>query len=496
MSERSLASSIRSRLWGVALLAMASVCISTSVHATTSTASNPTLQLEACHVRGLPEQVECGYLTVPEDHLNASERTLDIHVVRLPAVSSGKAADPLFFLAGGPGQAATELTPFIASIFSQVRQTRDIVLVDQRGTGKSNPLQCDVMDLDALLVTEADVDLSAMMRECANAHDANFQHYHTVNAVHDFDAVRKALGYSKVNLYGGSYGTRAALVWLREKPEGVRSAILDGVAPTQVVVGPFGAFSQQAYERLLADCAEEAACAELFGDLDTTYQNLRASLRENPQLVAYRDPRSDEHIEFLLTEYRLAGTLRNALYSPRSRQLIPLAIRAATQGDYRPLLGMMNSIDADQPLYIGLLLSVLCQEDIPRADEELLARDRDNIFMGGQLTEDFISMCGGWPVQAGDPRWAEPVVSDVPSLLLSGAQDPVTPPVWAELAAETLSNSQHLVAEHGGHTIVSHTCANRLVASFLDNPNESLDGSCLERTRRLPFVRNINAAGM
>lgn len=479
---------------------LASACVvasfGTKAEEAESAERNASLTMKPCHIRGFAEQVECGYLTVPEDHLAPSDTTLDIHVVRLPAVSSGKASDPLFFLAGGPGQAATELTPFIASIFSQVRQTRDIILVDQRGTGKSNPLQCDVMDLDALLVTEDDVDLSAMMAECAATHAVNFQHYHSVNAVHDFDAVRVALGYDQVNLYGGSYGTRAALVWLREKPEGIRSAILDGVAPTQVVVGPFGTFSQQAYERLLADCAEEAACAELFGDLDATYQNLRTRLRDEPQMLHYRDPRSDEPIDLLLTEYRLAGNLRNALYSPRTRQLIPLAITAASAGDYRPILGLMNSIDADQPLYIGLLLSVLCQEDIPRADEELLARDRANTFMGGQLTADFMSMCRGWPVNPGNPAWAEPVSSDVPVLLLSGAQDPVTPPQWAEVAAETLPNSTHLVAEHGGHTIISHTCANRIAADFLNNPESELDGSCLERTRRLPFVRNINAAGM
>ncbi|RUO33534.1 alpha/beta hydrolase [Aliidiomarina sanyensis] len=454
------------------------------------------LVLEPCHVRGHAEQIECGYLTVPEDHLNPTDETLDIYVVRLPAISSGKSPDPLVFLAGGPGQAATELTAFIASIFSEVRQTRDILLIDQRGTGKSNPLQCDLQDLDLLLLSEEEIDLTAAAQTCADALDVNFQHYHTVNAIHDFDAVRRALGYQQINLYGGSYGTRAGLVWMREKPEAIRAVVLDGLAPTQVVVGPFGTFSQRAYERLVADCAADTACHERFGDVDANYQALRQALREQPPVLQYRDPRSDEIVELLLTEPRLSGTLRNALYSPRTRQLIPLVMDATARGDYRPLIGLFNSMDAENPMYLGLTLSVLCQEDMPRVDETLLTRDRENIFMGGQLTDDFMSLCAGWPVNSGDPQWAEPVYSELPVLLLSGEQDPVTPPEWAELAAETLPNSRHIVAEHGGHTIVSHTCANRLVAQFLDRPGAELDASCIDRTRLLPFVRNVNAAGM
>lgn len=462
----------------------------------TSSAQSAGLTLEPCHVRGHAEQIECGYLNVPEDHLNPTNETLDIYVVRLPAISSGKAPDPLVFLAGGPGQAATELTPFIASVFSEVRQTRDILLIDQRGTGKSNPLQCDFQDLDVLLLTESEIDLTGAARDCADALDVNFQHYHTVNAIHDFDAVRRALGYTQINLYGGSYGTRAGLVWMREKPEAIRAVVLDGLAPTQVVVGPFGTFSQRAYERLLADCAADEACQTRFGDVDAHYQALRQALREEPQVLQYRDPRSDELVELLLTEPRLSGTLRNALYSPRTRQLIPLVMDATARGDYRPLIGLFNTMDAENPMYLGLTLSVLCQEDFPRVDEDLLARDRENIFMGGQLTRDFLSLCAGWPVVPANSGWAEPVFSELPVLLLSGEQDPVTPPEWAERAAETLPNSQHIVAEHGGHTIVSHTCANRLVAQFLDRPGVKLDASCIERTRLLPFVRNVNAAGM
>lgn len=463
----------------------------------TSSSSQTALTRTACHVRGLDEQVECATLMVPENYSQPAGQQIALNIVRLPAVSSGAAADPLFFLAGGPGQAATELAGPLAQIFRDVRQTRDIVFIDQRGTGKSNPLQCEISVLSDLVLPDEDIDFAAAMAACAENFSADFSQYTTVNAIRDFDAVRVALGYATINLYGGSYGSRAALVYMREFPASIRSAVLDGVAPPQVVVGPFGTFGAQAFNRLVSDCAGEAGCSATFGDLAERYAQLRASLQEQPVLLQLSDPRSDEPRELLMTAKRFGGVLRGALYSPRTRQLLPLAITAASEGNWRPMAGLMGAFDAEMPMYIGLTTSVLCQEDLPRATPELLAADAANAFIGGDTAQDFLAMCRGWPVTPlADDSHAQPVVSAIPSLLLSGEQDPVTPPEWAELAAETLSNSQHLVAEHGGHTIMSHTCANRLIAQFLDNPNRELDGACLERTRMLPFIRNVNAAGM
>ncbi|RUO23586.1 alpha/beta hydrolase [Aliidiomarina iranensis] len=455
------------------------------------------LTLESCHLRGLSEQVECGYLEVPENHDTPNGTTIDLHIVRMPAVSSGAASDPLFFLAGGPGQAATELAPIIDRVFQDVRQRRDIILVDQRGTGKSGALQCEISALDELLVPDDQIDLRGAMARCAEKFDVDLQQYSTVNAIRDFEMVRTALGYQQINLYGGSYGTRAALVWMREAPTALRSVVLDGVAPTQVVVGPFGTYSQRAFDLMVSDCNRSEACVERFGAIDEKYYALRERLLAEPEQVVMQDPRSDETREVLMTAKRLAGILRNALYSPRSRQLIPIVVSEADAGNWRPLAGLIGAFDAESPIYTGLLVSVLCQEDMPRADAELLARDGDNRFIGSSVGDDFVEMCSGWPVAPlPDNSHAEPVVSDIPALLLSGEQDPVTPPEWAEIAAETLSNSQHLVAEFGGHTIMSHTCANRLIAQFLDEPSATIDASCLERTRMLPFLRNVNAAGM
>lgn len=455
------------------------------------------LQTEPCHIRGLDEQVECATFVVPENYNEPNGRTIALNIVRLPAVSSGAAADPLFFLAGGPGQAATELTGVVAQMFRDVRQRRDIILVDQRGTGKSNSMQCEISALDDLLVPDDQVDLAAAMAACASEFDHDFQQYNTVNAIQDFEAVRKAFGYQQVNVYGGSYGTRAALIWMREAPEALRSVVLDGVAPTQVVIGPFGTYSQRAFDLMVADCANDSGCAEQFGDIAATYYALRERLQSAPERLLMNDARSDEPRELLMTAARFAGTLRGALYSPRTRQLLPLVISEAYQGNWRPLAGLIGAFDGDSPLYIGLLASVICQEDMPRATAELLDNDANNRFIGGRTGYDFQKICAGWPVQSlPDERHAAPVQSDIRTLLLSGEQDPVTPPEWGTIAAESLANSQHLVAEFGGHTIMSHTCANRLIAQFLDNPSNAVDAACLSRTRLLPFIRNVNAAGM
>ena len=185
-----------------------------------------------------------------------------------------------------------------------------------------------------------------------------------------------------------------------------------------------------------------------------------------------------------------------ALYSPRTRQLLPYVIHQAAQGNYTPLLGLSGPVDAEPPIYLGLHLSVVCQEDIPRIVASDFQREAQATYMGAAMMESYISMCEAWPVQpTTDAAW-QPVHSDIPTLLLSGEQDPVTPPAWADLAADTLTQSTHLVAAAGRHTIATHTCANKLVAAFIANPETELDTSCLHETKVLPYLLNVNGQGL
>ncbi|MCC5855725.1 MAG: alpha/beta hydrolase [Idiomarina sp.] len=478
---------------------LAAACVVGAFFASNAQAA-ASLELEPCHVRGFAEQVECGFLTVPENYDQPNGRTIDIHVVRLRAVASTSQPDPLLFLAGGPGQAATELVAGVAQILRDARQQRDLLFIDQRGTGKSNPLQCESDDLEevfeALIVHDRDIDLTAETRKCAAQYDAEFQHYHTLNAVRDFDAVRAALGYNQVNLYGGSYGTRSGLAYMREFPERIRAAVLDGLAPPQVTVGLFGQTSEVAFSRMLSDCQAQEACAAAFPDLANDYLSLREQLRAEPQLLRQPDPRSHRQTDFLLTDTRLQQMLFAPLYTPRTRQMMPYVIHEAAQGNYAPLIGLNGTFEGRSPLYMGLMLSVLCQEDLPYVTAENEAAESQLQYMGINMLQNFQNFCAGWPVEQGQASWREPVRSDIPTLLLSGGQDPVTPAAWADLAAETLSQSTHLVAEHGGHTIIGHTCANRIASRFIDQPSAEVDGSCLEQTKVLPFLLNVNARGM
>jgi pimeloyl-ACP methyl ester carboxylesterase len=455
-------------------------------------------KLTSCYLKNISEQVLCGSLMVPENYEQPEQRKISINYAVLPAVSENKKADPLLILAGGPGQAATELAAMINRMFSDVRKQRDILLIDQRGTGKSNPLSCELSHVDELVKADDDVDLARIAGEClAQYTDEDLTQYHTVNAIRDFEAVRKHLGYPQVNLYGGSYGTRAGLVYMREAPESVRAAVLDAVAPPEVVVGPFGRHGADSFNLLLEHCAKSAACQATFPELKNTYAETLAKLEEKPVPLTVNDPLTNEPTDILITAGRFTSVMRVGLYHPVTRQLLPYAIQQTHRGNYTPLVGLIGSSMSQSEMYMGLTLSVLCSEDLPRATDELLAADGDNDFIGSRTADAFVDMCSVWPSAPRPDSWFEPVASDIPSLLLSGRLDPVTPPTWGALAAQTLPNSRHLIAPNGSHTIAGHTCANKLATQFINTLDlAALDDSCLQNQKPMPFVLNANGKGL
>ncbi|MDN7134409.1 alpha/beta hydrolase [Pseudidiomarina terrestris] len=484
----------------IAPLLLAAAVASFATHAQDAAAPVPSAQveLESCYLKDISEQLRCGTLQVPENYDAPDGRTIGINFAVLPAVRESKQDDPLLILAGGPGQAATELGSMIARIFQNVRQQRDILLIDQRGTGGSNPLSCAMSHVEELVKADDAIDLAEMAESClAKFTDVDLTQYHTVNAIRDFEAVREALGYPQVTLYGGSYGSRAGLVYMREAPQSVRAAVLDAVAPVQVVVGPFGRHGADSFEQLLARCKASQVCSETFPNLDLTYRTLMQQLEVDPVPLTVRDPLSNEPVDILVTAGRLSSVMRVGLYHPTTRQMLPYVIQRTAEGDYTPLTGLLGSTMAQSELYMGLTLSVLCSEDLPRATPELLTADGDNTFIGSRTADAFIDMCSVWPKQARPDEWFTPVESAIPTLLLSGELDPVTPPAWGELAAETLSNSRHLVAPQGAHTIVGHTCANRLASEFIkDLDLQKLDPKCLAEQRPQPFILNSNGKGL
>lgn len=465
--------------------------------------AQPETNLEDCRLDGVSVPARCGSLTVFEDRAADAGRTIDLKIVVIPAVSDSPEPDPLFFLAGGPGQAATELAGPMLPLLSEVRRARDLVFVDQRGTGGSGRMTCAFFESEvdeqqlgeSLQVESLPLD---DLRECLAEVEtvADPRRYTTPVAMDDLDDVRAALGYETINLYGGSYGTRAGLVYMRRHPERVRTAVLDGLAPVSMRLPlSINADAHRALDRLFADCADDANCREAFPDLAQTFARLIAALEASPLDIDTMHPRTGEPLKLTLTGASFAGGLRGVLYSPTLASLMPWTLARAAQGDFAPYLAqIVPLLDSGEILNLGMFFSVICAEDVSQiadGDAERLAADG---ILGRLLIDMTASACTVWPAADLPAAYFEPVRSDAPALLLSGALDPVTPPRWGEEVLAGLSNARHVVAPGAGHGVIARGCADDVVAEFIETGSHAdLDVSCLERIRRPPFL--LSAAG-
>lgn len=434
--------------------------------------AGPAAALAPCHLPRLAERVECGVVEVPEDRSKPGGRLIAIHVARIPASARPAAPDPLLVLAGGPGQAASDYAPLLSSAFREVRKRRDILLVDQRGTGRSSPLRCP---LPVEAIGRGDTAaVQASLRRCVGKLDADPRLYHTGAALADFEDVRRALGYRQVSLWGGSYGTRTALMFARRYPGSVRSMVLDSVAPPGTPVLLNARSGQAALDRLLADCAAEHACARAFPDLARA---LRAVLAM-PSIGTH----SGEAVKQLL---------RGPLYTSHHASVLPYAIHAAAAGRPQALLSLYDAT-ADWSLdgmSFGQTLSVLCTEEVPFTGAAAIRADAVGSSFGEGYARGWRDWCSAWPAAAASAEMVRPVVSAVPTLLLAGGLDPVTPPANARVAARTLPRSRVLVAAQAGHIVSASGCTPQLIGSFLEHVDPAaVDGACLAAIRRPPFV--------
>lgn len=450
--------------------------------------------LAPCPAGDGPEGALCRVVEVPEDPEDPEGRTIPLRVMVLPAEEEGAADDPVFILAGGPGQAATDLAMPVGARLPEVVRTRDIVLVDQRGTGASNQLTCSLFEEEPSISSETGLPEipEADWRECLAELDAAPEHYTTPVAMDDLETVRRALGYGRINLWGGSYGTRAALVYLRRHAESVRAVVLDGVAPVDMRIPlSFAADGQRALNLLLDGCAEDADCAARFPRLPEMVGELLASLdRDPPRRFRVRHARTGEWEERPLRREEVAGILRALLYNPSTASLTPLIVESALDGDFGPLLVFADPASGPQ-IAPGMFLSVLCAEDLPFVGEDEAEAAAEETVFGAFMVEGMREACRVWPRGELPPGYREPVVSDAPVLILSGELDPVTPPRWGEHAAKTLSRSRHLVVPGAAHGTLGSGCAPRLVAEFFDSADpDALDASCLADLDRPAFWRS------
>ena len=473
--------------------------IALSLLASSTSAAPDALLLEPCHVTDpagvLGVDAECGKYTVPENRAQPADRTIELSVVRVPALTGKPAKSAFTVIQGGPGGSSIDLYLSLSFAFEGIRRERDILLVDQRGTGRSAPLRCpssDALSLEGEL-TPARIRTETM--RCLDGFDADPRFYTTSIAVLDLDNVRSALGYEQLDLYGASYGTRVALHYLRRFPDRVRTLTIDGVTPVDWILGPTIALDAQAsLELLFSRCAEAPACADRFGDLGATFARLRASLEGIDSTVSLRDPLTGKADEIEFGSDELAVAVRMLSYQPETRALLPVLIDAAAAGDLAPIAGqalmVMKSLEAT--LALGMHNAVVCSEDAPFYNAPPSAADT---YLGAQQLELLKATCDVWPVGEMDADFHDRFTSDVPALVLSGTDDPVTPPQNGHAAARDLTNAIDLVGDGQGHGIVMRGCMPRLLDEFVKTADaKSLDVTCVEQFGPTPIFTSFTGA--
>jgi pimeloyl-ACP methyl ester carboxylesterase len=454
-------------------------------------------RLHPCDSSEGPTDASCGNLEVFENRAAGTGRRISLNIVALPSLAPEAAADPLFFLAGGPGQAAAKMAADVREIFRPVLRQRDIILVDQRGTGKSHPLECRSTSNSLQELTESDDQSLARLRGCLAGYDADVRLYTTPIAMDDLDDVRAHLGYDRINLYGGSYGTRAALVYVRQHGQHVRSMVLDGVAPTDMRIPLFAARdAQRALDKLLTDCDADAACRGTQPGLAARVRTLLQRLTDHPARVDVMHPRTGIRETVTIEARVVAGILFSALYSPLTSSLVPTLIARAEQNDFQSLLALayVDAAGGDN-LSVGMQLSVLCSEDATRVTPQDVGRESAGTVFGLRLLRGQLQACELWPHGAIDEVYFTPITSDVPALVLSGDLDPVTPPGWGESVAQHLKNARHITVPATGHGVIGTPCGQDLIRDFIERGTAGdLDVSCVSRVRRPPFFLTPSGA--
>jgi pimeloyl-ACP methyl ester carboxylesterase len=434
-------------------------------------AGKRSLQLTECRLPNVPTAAQCGELEVPEDRAQPGGRKIRVFAAVLPANTVTPKDDPLVILAGGPGQAASFLGPFAARL-TELRRTRDVVLIDQRGTGRSSPLSCAAFkprDDDAF-----DVDPLPRARACVaelKAQGVDAAQYTTTAWIADLEAMREALGYARWNLWGGSYGSRVAQEYLRRHPERVRTATLDGVAPPGLVITlDVWRTRAAALAALFEACAASTACRGAHPDVAATLAAIERALGPDGRDMDVMDPRTGATRRERVTIDVVLGALQPLTYAPETATLLPEMLSLAARGDFGPLFAANPAFSGNlaEQMNAALHFSVTCAEDVPR-----IAPGSESKALAGlptrRLAEQAISVCSVWPRGSVPADFAAPLESDKPVLLLSGGMDPVTPPAYGADVLKGLANGKHIVAPGYGHIVSIHACGPRLLAAFVDD---------------------------
>lgn len=457
-------------------------------------------ELTPCQTPETPPGALCGTYEVFENRAARTGRKIPLRVVVLPATGPGRLSDPFVFFSGGPGEASIPMGLFLAEELASLRQKRDVLLVDFRGTGQSGELTCPELRSDPGVQGFLDDFMpAAKVRACRDRlkKEVDLSWYTTDAAVDDIEEVRTALGYGPLNLMGVSYGTQAVLAYLRRHPGSLRTAMMDGVVvPDGQHLLAIARNAQDALDGLIAECAGDPPCQGAFPRLRQDVEAVLRRATADPVRAELTDPETGQPVEIRLTRNAVAQTLRYMLYEPVDAVQIPLQVHRAAEGDWRPLawsarlFGGMMSTAAE-----GFYLSVTCAEDVAFVKDGEIAAAVAGTILGDFRIRRQQAACERWPTRGLGPEIHTPVVSDVPVLLISGERDPVTPASNGDRVARTLERARHLVVADAGHGkggMQGRGCLSGITATFVEaGTAEGLDTSCIARMHRPDFVLTL-----
>ncbi len=425
-----------------------------------------------CFVDGWQEPLRCYRVPVA----NGGEA---ISVLVAPEIAaSGR--EPLYLLAGGPGQAASDLAPLL-NAFRPINRERAIVLVDRRGSGRSHAFDCGFN-------TKVPTNLQILIRKLEKCYTAQPELARSLNsrlAVDDLESVRKFLGHNKIILWGGSWGTRTALLYQQWYPQALEALVLDAVAPIETKVFLAASAAEQALLNLQEACKRDAVCVS-FGDWHRQLKNLLNNWTKE-QAQNFPDPLTGLPAVQSMEAPVLANAVRAALYNPTTAAQLPFAIQQTERGNFLPLSGLVGLVsESSEAMAMGLTLSVACAEEVHRISTAEIAADTDDSFVGKAFIDPFVQGCAVWPVPK--QKYAKPQPRAHPVLLISGSADPITPPHYAQQQLGYLANKQHLIVGGGGHINSMRGCIPDLIAEFLDAPLKPLNDACVADIQRPPFM--------
>jgi pimeloyl-ACP methyl ester carboxylesterase len=440
--------------------------------------------------RGEGVEAQCATLQAPENHDAPNGRRISLAVAMIPAKSQTQ-SDPVVIIAGGPGQSIIESYPMLHLALADVRRSRNILLMDARGTGGSHLLQCDELtSLDENIEDSDDpATLRALTERCRDrlAKTADLRFYGTADHIRDLDLLRTTIGVDQLNLAGISYGTRVAQQYAARYPKHTRTVTLDSIAPNTLVLGQEHARNlDAAIKQQFARCGADVACKRNIGDPAALLATVRTALQAgNLAAVRYRDPTSGEWHEEIPRFGHLGALLRFYAYRPESASMLPLILHDASEGRYETLLSQARALSGDlgDSMALGMSLSVSCTED-----PEIKVRPEDEAtIMGNSFAEFIQAQCAVWPKGKRDPDFRKPLTGDLPVLAISGEFDPVTPPRYGDEVVKTLPKGRHLVLPGQGHSVLTTGCMPKLFAQFVETADaRKLDASCLKRLKPTP----------